>query len=164
ALEVEIGSVPARSLRPLSAVSVHKPGRAGAYRHSERPSIGEPPMKYRIAYPTSRNSKAGEGTMRCPISLRDVGGFTQAVSEDGGKSYTCPECKEAVPLLYAEDYAEYPPIVFSLVGLRGHGKTVYLASLLYEFERVGRQWRDFTFSPLDESGLTTVREKQKALE
>jgi len=60
------------------------------------------------------------------------------------------------------DYQEYPPVVFSLIGFRSHGKTVFLSSLLYEFNKASRS--SFSYTPLDESGMQLVRTKLKELE
>ena len=62
--------------------------------------------------------------MLCPFCLDDV----QFILEKG---YFCPECNEQVPPMYVRGYKEFPPLVVSAVGLRGHGKTVYFASLFY---------------------------------
>jgi parallel beta-helix repeat protein len=69
-----------------------------------------------------------------------------------------------VPVRYAQDYELYTPIVFSVVGFRHHGKTVYLASLLNEFERLSINREAFSYTPLDETGLNIVRQKQRLLE
>jgi parallel beta-helix repeat protein len=69
-----------------------------------------------------------------------------------------------VPIRYTRDYELYTPIVFSVVGFRHHGKTVYLASLLNEFERLSLHQKAFSYTPLDETGLNVVRQKQRSLE
>jgi hypothetical protein len=99
----------------------------------------------------------------CPSCLQDVERFTESAT-GSGSVHTCPACAELVPLRYVRDYDRYPAVVFSLTGLRGHGKTCYLASLLHEFERIGALWPDFSYIPLDEEGLVGVRERQRALE
>jgi parallel beta-helix repeat protein len=54
------------------------------------------------------------------------------------------------------------PIVFPVVGFRQHGKSVYLASLLNEFDRlVGHH--SFSYTALDENALQTVIKKQRSL-
>src|SRR5262245_61072413 len=94
----------------------------------------------------------------CPSCLQTVEEFTRTVDQ-GSAGYSCPACYEPVPLRYVVDYESYPPVVFSLTGLRGHGKTVFMASLLHELERVGAEWPGFSYTPLDEDGLEGVREK-----
>jgi hypothetical protein len=65
--------------------------------------------------------------MLCPFCLAKVNRFTK----NANTGYTCPECKEAVPALYLDGYSQYPAVVLSSVGFRGHGKTVYLAALFH---------------------------------
>ena len=67
--------------------------------------------------------------MLCPFHLDDV---TFRKEQETGRStfvYLCPDCKEQVPPLYVRDYRQYPPVVVSAIGSRGHGKTVYFAAL-----------------------------------
>lgn len=94
--------------------------------------------------------------MLCPFCLIDVR-FAQ------GPPPSCPECGEPVPTLYVRDYESCPPVVLSMVGLSGHGKTVFLASLLYELDRIHSRWPNFSYQPLDESGMKTLEEAQTAL-
>lgn len=95
--------------------------------------------------------------MLCPYCLHETREFS-------GNPPACPGCGEPVPRLYARDYPKYPPVHFSLIGLSGHGKTVFLSSLLYLFDRIGLQWPHFSYAPLDETGLASLQEKQRALE
>jgi len=69
--------------------------------------------------------------MLCPFYLSD---HKQFQKEKIG--FSCPKCKEAVPTKYINDYYDFSPVVLSTVGFRGHGKTVYLASLLYNLRRM----------------------------
>lgn len=100
----------------------------------------------------------------CPFCLQTVQRFREAARQDGRRGYDCPQCNEAVPLRYVQEYDRYPPVVLSLVGLPGHGKTVYLSSLLYALNRFTTQCPEFSYAPLDEEGMSVVREKQRALE
>lgn len=102
--------------------------------------------------------------MICPYCLTDVISFTEQADAKKGIWYLCPQCHEKVPLRYVRDYHQYPPVIFSLVGMRGHGKTTYLASLLYDISRLGMRVPGFTYSALDEEAMVMVREKQRALE
>src|SRR5205823_4481309 len=69
-------------------------------------------------------------------------------------------CREVgVPLLYAQDYADFPPLPFAIIGLRGHGKTVFLTSLLHEFNDLGKRWPGFYSAPLDEESFKEVERR-----
>jgi parallel beta-helix repeat protein len=91
--------------------------------------------------------------------------FTTLVkTEDafGEKWYECSEAEPSghlpVPVEYVEDYGRYRPVRFSLVGARGHGKTVFLHSLLLQLTRLveRRSWSKFNFTPVPESGMKEV--------
>lgn len=101
--------------------------------------------------------------MLCPNCLQNVPEF-QERRQYNSLTLACPQCKEPVPVRYRDEYDQYPPIVFSVVGRRGHGKTVFFSSLLLEFERLTKRSKTFSYTPLDEAGLAPVREAQRALE
>jgi hypothetical protein len=97
--------------------------------------------------------------MLCPFCLADV----QFILEKG---YFCPECSEQVPPMYVRGYKEYPPLVVSAVGLRGHGKTVYFASLFYLLKEspLSAFWQpDFFALSLSDRDLETVHSNAKML-
>ena len=101
--------------------------------------------------------------MLCPFCLQEVKQFKEAKAGNV-LNYTCPQCNEPIPLRYVRDYNEYPPVIFPLIGLRGHGKTCYLASLFLQLEEEAPHWwEDFSCSPVDDSALRIIREKQAAL-
>lgn len=99
----------------------------------------------------------------CPNCLTGVESFQNVVEGETG-GYLCPGCGGDVPLRYVRDYDSYPPIVLSLIGFSGHGKTVYVASLWGALTRACAEWPDFSYIPLDEQALQAVRERQDALE
>src|SRR5882724_4511551 len=83
------------------------------------------------------------------------------IDATGRPLLVCPEpaCREqGVPMLYAQNYAQMPALPFSIVGLRGHGKTVFLTSLFHEFDDLGRRWPGFYWAALDEEGMREVRQ------
>jgi hypothetical protein len=97
--------------------------------------------------------------MLCPFCLADV-----RFRLGGG--YFCPDCDEQVPSMYVRGYAEYPPRVVSAVGLRGHGKTVYFASLFYILKESSLPafWQpDFFALSLSDQDLETVHNNAKML-
>ena len=53
--------------------------------------------------------------MLCPNCLREVSSFPMT-KHDTGRAYRCTECNEAVPVMYAEDYAKFGPVIFSVMG------------------------------------------------
>ncbi len=88
--------------------------------------------------------------MLCPYCLK----ITSTVQ--------CPHCKETLPALYIESTSGIfpkPPVVFSLVGFSGHGKTVFLASLLYTMDQIlPAYWQGFFRQGLDADSVRTVQE------
>jgi len=102
--------------------------------------------------------------MLCPNCLRNVDAFESQTGVAGNIGLTCPLCGEEVPLRYAREYAEFPPVMFSVIGFRGHGKTVFLSSFLHQLEEAELNWRDFSAAPLDETGLRDIRKRQQELE
>ena len=103
--------------------------------------------------------------MLCPFCLVDAERFEE-FETDGVGAERCPrsECGHTLPPGFTREHERYPPIVFSLIGLSGHGKTCYLASLLQQLEHVGAWWKDFSYTPLDENTMTEVQGKLKALQ
>lgn len=103
--------------------------------------------------------------MLCPSCLQTVV-FQPFNAEEGGTAYLCPRptCKGLVPSRYVLDYFKFPPVVFSLVGMKHHGKSVFLGSLFYFLDHIRGEWPGFSYLPLDETGLRNVREIQRKLE
>ncbi|MBM4353534.1 MAG: hypothetical protein FJ109_07010 [Deltaproteobacteria bacterium] len=99
----------------------------------------------------------------CPNCLSEVD-LGKAAGMGGTGDPACPSCKDTIPLRYVRDYAAYPPIVLSLIGLTGHGKTCFLAALFRKLALIQKEWKSFCFSPLDESGMVVLREKLGSLE
>src|SRR3954453_23648129 len=100
--------------------------------------------------------------MRCPFCLTEVAAFAQELDANGRPVLICPDpgCREVgVPQLYADQYAEYPALPFSIIGLRGHGKTVFLTSLLHEFQSLPKRWPGFYSAPLDEESFKEVQKR-----
>lgn len=100
--------------------------------------------------------------MRCPFCLNDVVSFLEEKDASGRPVLVCPDatCREAgVPLLYVQEYDQYHSIPFSIVGLRGHGKSVFVSSLFHEFERLGERWPGFYSGPLDEESMREIRQR-----
>jgi hypothetical protein len=97
--------------------------------------------------------------MLCPFCLADV----QFILEEG---YFCPDCNEQAPAMYIRGYDKYPPLVVSAVGLRGHGKTVYFASLFYILKEspLSAFWQpDFFALSLSDHDLETVHNNARML-
>jgi parallel beta-helix repeat protein len=101
-------------------------------------------------------SAPARGSRLCPYCLRRVASFQKSV-EGKNHSQTCPECLKIIPALYTHKYDDCPPVVFSLVGRPRHGKTVYLASLLYALDQLRERYPDFYYKPLDSVGMDTLR-------
>lgn len=104
--------------------------------------------------------------MLCPICLGD---HRFRFARDAAASqapYRCEELGDAVPPKYVREYRQAPPIVLSAIGFRGHGKTVYFASLLHSLERLAAlgTWPGFYTMSLDDESVRTVRENVALLE
>lgn len=102
--------------------------------------------------------------MLCPFHLGEIGRFIQ---ESRGKVVICrcPSCKEEIPLPYIKEYHLYPPVVISAVGFRGHGKTVYFASLFYtiKLSRLPKIWNKLYTEALNEESFDTVNRNMEML-
>ena len=96
--------------------------------------------------------------MLCPFCLNNVR-FTK---EEGAiaVTYACPQCNEPVPRTYVEDHRKNLPALVSVVGFRGHGKTVSIASLFYTLKHldVSHYWEKFFALQLNENSLDIVYE------
>jgi len=93
--------------------------------------------------------------MLCPYCLQDTSGTA------------CQHCKETLPPLYVQRRGVFSkgPAILSAVGFSGHGKTVYLASLLYMLEkRLTQVWPKFYRQALDIDGVRTVQDNLKLLQ
>ncbi|NQU06870.1 MAG: hypothetical protein HQ568_12305, partial [Calditrichaeota bacterium] len=102
--------------------------------------------------------------MLCPNCLVEIEKFDSGSPQQGKTGCKCPSCKDSVPESYISDYREYPPVVFFLSALPQHGKRHYLARLFSEFESVGKNWQEFSYTPIEEANLEHVRKYQHALE
>ena len=96
--------------------------------------------------------------MLCPVCLRHVATFTEE-EVDGVPLLSCPhrDCSYGIPLTYRDDYATHPPLTFSLIGLTGHGKTIFKGSLLQEIEKI-TTWPGFYYNWLDEIVVRVARQ------
>lgn len=103
--------------------------------------------------------------MLCPNCLMEVASFKEVSGVKGSIGLVCPnsDCGEEVPLRYSRDYSLFPPVMFSVIGFRGHGKTVFLSSFLTQLETAGLLWPNFSAATLDESGMGNVRGRQAEL-
>src|SRR4051812_2264215 len=105
--------------------------------------------------------------MLCPHCLRP-GDLQLADDPDQGRVLRCPNpgCDyPTVPVLYGEDYHAHPPTPVSIVGLSGHGKTVFIESLLQEIQQLGARWSEsgFFFTWLDEIQMRNAYKRIRAL-
>jgi hypothetical protein len=67
--------------------------------------------------------------MLCPFCQRPVDRFLPPL--EGGSGLRCPLCGEdGVPALYPGDYDRHPAVPVCIFGPTGHGKTVFIESLL----------------------------------
>jgi hypothetical protein len=99
--------------------------------------------------------------MLCPFCLAQVKQFTK----NANTGFTCPECKESVPALYLHGYSQYPAVVLSSVGFRGHGKTVYLAALFYvlSHHELSPHWPGFYKTAIGDHALQILDANREIL-
>ena len=83
-------------------------------------------------------------------------------SDKNEQNYACISCKSNVPREYV-NYGKIPREVVSAVGFRGHGKTVYFASLFHTLNDLASFWPGFYTFAVDEKSLETVRDNAKLL-
>ncbi len=95
--------------------------------------------------------------MLCPYCLEEVKEFIQTTARNSkAKLNTCPACHKEVPILYADEYHDYPNVIVNAIGFTQHGKTAYLTALFYELW-VRRKFDDGFFAmALDDEDLKTV--------
>lgn len=103
----------------------------------------------------------------CPYCLRVVKSFQEKSLDNGKNVFQCcpyPDCEQPMPVQYLQNYESYFPVIVSLMGLPTHGKTTYLTSLLSQFGRLGKQWRNFSYRSLDSAGWREILERVKPYE
>lgn len=99
--------------------------------------------------------------MLCPFCQQTVEYFDPA--SEGGQGLRCPLChNEDVPRLYAMDYDQHPGVPFCIFGPTGHGKSVYIESLLTHLEQRIR-WPEFSCQWMDQQGMLRSRERLRLL-
>lgn len=93
--------------------------------------------------------------MLCPYCLKKT-----------NNSSKCKHCEEELPPLYRKGYSwRRQPAILSTIGFSGHGKTVYLASLLHTLDRQLTQiWPGFYRQGLDQNSINTVKKNRELLE
>ena len=104
--------------------------------------------------------------MLCPFCLAEVKFKLEPVDGRPVPVHLCPECGEMTPAMYVRDYRKYAPVVVNAIGFRGHGKTVYFATLFYALKRLhlAHHWQQFFTMALNEEALETVHEQMKMLQ
>jgi hypothetical protein len=98
--------------------------------------------------------------MLCPFCLGDTpSNSIQCVHTD---------CSQPLPAKYVELHRKdsaLQPVILSVVGFRGHGKTVYLTSLFHLLENIlPRIWAGFSPLALDQSTIDTLGENRRLLQ
>ena len=77
--------------------------------------------------------------------------------------FSCTLCNAEIPTEYVNDVT-VPREVVSAVGFRGHGKTVYFASLFHTMNHLADFWPEFYTFAIDEKSLDIVRQNSKRLQ
>jgi hypothetical protein len=96
----------------------------------------------------------------CPYCLEQ--NAIRKISEDKQQYFTCAGCNTRIPLEYMNN-VRIPKEVVSAVGFRGHGKTVYFASLFHTMNDLASFWPSFYTFAVDEKSLDIVRQNSKLL-
>src|SRR5688500_12794629 len=68
------------------------------------------------------------------------------------------ECNREIPAAYVKEYNHVPPNWIHAIGFGGHGKTVYLTSLLDHLEKASYIWPGSVHRILNQESLTKIRE------
>ena len=107
-------------------------------------------------------AKSGDVTLHmvCPNCLHHD--CITKTSDENNIVYICENCKSRIVREYATN-AAIPRDVISAVGFRGHGKSVYFASLFNTFEDIATLWKGFHSFAIDETSLKTVTENRQML-
>jgi hypothetical protein len=96
----------------------------------------------------------------CPYCL-EIGSI-ELKQDERQQYYACLKCKMRI----SSEYMNYPEIhreVVSAVGFRGHGKTVYFASLFNQMNNLADYWPGFYTLAADETSLDTVKNNSRML-
>ncbi|MFQ6063239.1 MAG: hypothetical protein ACE5J9_08730 [Methanosarcinales archaeon] len=96
--------------------------------------------------------------MMCPYCLAQ----NSIKYDKRNRNYFCSECKREVPAEYATNIT-IKKVVVSAVGFRGHGKTIYFASLFNILNELAGIWDSFHTLTTDEKSLYTVKDNLKSL-
>ena len=78
-------------------------------------------------------------------------------------SLNCPKCDKEISQSYKDVHHEMLPMVISAIGFSGHGKTIYLASLMYTLEKFSSIWPRFYKQALNHESLETVKQNVQDL-
>jgi hypothetical protein len=96
--------------------------------------------------------------MICPFCLHDAG------NENG----SCGRCSAALPAMYRQYHdgrGSRSPINVSVIGYRGHGKTVYLTALFHILEKhLTRIWPGFFRQALNQQSVDVLHENMALLQ
>ena len=100
--------------------------------------------------------------MICPYCVQEV--YATATNHTD-----CPqEPNKPFPLLYLDHHAKKnskPPVVVSVIGFVGHGKTVFLCALFHYLDRsLSSLWPGFFKEALDQDSLSTLNDQRDLLE
>ncbi len=103
--------------------------------------------------------------MLCPFCLHDAQPKRQT-GATGEEFLACGNCQHVLPPRYIKEYAKYPPLPFSVIGLKGHGKTVYWGSLICEMDRIinSGKWRPFSYDSVDPYHFEAILNAAERLE
>jgi hypothetical protein len=103
--------------------------------------------------------------MLCPYCLHDTRPKRQT-GATGEEFAACRNCQHVLPPRYIKEYAKYPPLPFSVMGLKGHGKTVFWGSLICELDRIIRSghWRPFSYDSVDPYHFEAILNASERLE
>ena len=98
--------------------------------------------------------------LMCPYCL-DIG-CIELKQDERQQYYACSKCNMRI----SSEYVNYPDIhreVVSAVGFRGHGKTVYFASLFNLMNDLADYWPGFYTLAADETSLDIVKNNSRML-
>lgn len=91
----------------------------------------------------------------CPFCLTELRSL--------GRLTSCPECSQALPPLYLNDYATTKPFFTQILGWSQVGKTVYLQALTLVLDGMSNVWPGYAPAPATDLSIGLLRDVRTKL-
>lgn len=101
----------------------------------------------------------------CPFCLgEDIIENPNAKARQIGQNYICQSSGEHVSAIYVNNYTNKPPRILGVMGNRGHGKSLYLDTLIHTLYQLNNLYPQFHILAVTQNCLTTVMRNIRLLE